>query len=345
MPLWNENRIIVREGLKSLEEQPRPGVSDLLFKLSLINKKLDPEKLAWRMAPVINATGRMGCPEKVVSLFLEPSAEKREELANEIIGINMERRKLEGVILKGIEPQVLSSLEIYNKKFIAVYGEEIKRGFTGIIANRLIKRFNIPALAVSFGNDTYIGSLRFPRHYKPHYFQEQFKDLFINCGGHDYAFGFNMDKTKWGLFLKRLFVYDPPIETEQKNNIETLIIDAELPLRYLVPAILKLSDQFEPYGEMNHPLLFLSRGLIVDDCKLIGKGEAKHLKLTLDTGVYTWTGLYWKAADKIKTEFDIDDTVDIVYILNRNYFKGQMIPQLMIQDLKRSNCTRPENQQ
>jgi single-stranded-DNA-specific exonuclease RecJ len=82
MPLWNEDRIIVREGLKSLMEQPRPGIADLLLKLNLTNKQLDAEKIAWLVAPVINATGRMGCPEKIVALFMERSAAKREDLVN-----------------------------------------------------------------------------------------------------------------------------------------------------------------------------------------------------------------------------------------------------------------------
>jgi single-stranded-DNA-specific exonuclease RecJ len=337
MPLWNENRILVREGLKSLIEQPRPGVADLLFKLNLTNKQLDTKMIAWLVAPVINATGRMGCPEKIVDLFMEKSAAKREDLVNEVINLNKERRKQETSILNLIEPQVQPSFDTYDGKFIAIYEKAIKRGFTGIIANRLLKRFNIPIIVVSLGEDVYTGSLRFPRNYSPQSFREQFADLFIDCGGHDFAIGFNMEKEKWQMFLKRLSTYTPQIKPEVKPDMEALIIDAELPLTYVTIDILKIMDQFAPYGEMNSPLLFLSRGLKITDCILMGKSEAKHVKLTLDTGVYKWPGIYWNASDKVKNEFDIGDTVDIVYNLNRNFFKGNEIPQLIIQDLILSN--------
>jgi single-stranded-DNA-specific exonuclease len=334
MPLWNENRILVREGLKSLTEQPRPGIADLLIGLNLAGKQLDTEKIAWLVAPVINATGRMGCPEKMAALLMEKSAAKRGDLANEVIALNKERRKSETAILKLIEPQIQPNLDTYNGKFIFVYGEEIKRGFTGVIANRLLKRFNIPALAVSFGKENYSGSLRLPRHSSPQSFREQFTDLFTDSGGHDFAIGFNLDKRKWELFLRRLSTYTPQTELQPKSDIESLIIDIELPLAYLTRDILNIMDQFAPYGEMNPPLVFLSRGLKIRDCIFMGKKDARHIKLTLDTGTYKWPGVYWNAADKVKTEFDIGDTVDIVYTLNRNYFKGRVIPQLIIQDLK-----------
>ena len=87
-------------------------------------------------------------------------------------------------------------------------------------------------------------------------------------------------------------------------------------------------------------MLFRSNGLVISDMQLMGRDEAKHVKLTLDTGKnqprdFRWTGLYWNAADKIKVEFDMNDTVDIIYNLGRDWFTGNEKPQMIIRDLKR----------
>jgi single-stranded-DNA-specific exonuclease len=99
---------------------------------------------------------------------------------------------------------------------------------------------------------------------------------------------------------------------------------------------LELVDRFEPYGEENSPLSFLARGLKVTDINLMGKPEAKHVKLTLDTGKVKWPAVYWQAVDKVKRDFDKNDRVDLVFTLSRNWFNGSETPQLIVTDLKRN---------
>ena len=94
MPLKNENRIIVRRGLKSLIERPRSGLSELLFKLELSGRQLSAGDISWQLTPVINSAGRMGNPRKAVSLLLEEDGGIRDKLAAEIIKMNEERKKL-----------------------------------------------------------------------------------------------------------------------------------------------------------------------------------------------------------------------------------------------------------
>jgi single-stranded-DNA-specific exonuclease len=127
-----------------------------------------------------------------------------------------------------------------------------------------------------------------------------------------------------------------------------LDLDAELPLSYLSLLeddprikdkkdlyILRLADRFEPYGEKNRPLLFLSRGLVIADIQIMG-GEGQHVKLTVDPGKFKWPAVYWNAADRINVDFRIGDTVDLVYTVNRNWFNGMETPQLIVQDIGKS---------
>jgi single-stranded-DNA-specific exonuclease len=141
----------------------------------------------------------------------------------------------------------------------------------------------------------------------------------------------------WNEFLGRLKNLSASMETGRDEDEGLVSVDAELPLSYLTgEKIFETVDRFEPYGEQNGPLTFLAKGLKVTDLNLIGRPEAKHVKLTLDAGKTKWPALYWQAAEKVKRDFDMGDTVDLVFTLNRNWFNGQETPQMIVVDLKRS---------
>jgi single-stranded-DNA-specific exonuclease len=276
----------------------------------------------------------MGSPDKAVALLLSEDPRERDRLADEIIALNEERKKLGTDIWAHVEPQAAKSLALYDGKLVLASGEGIYRGITGIMANRLISRFKVPAVVVSLGEETAVGSLRSTRGWDLRGLLEQNADLFLDWGGHDFAAGFSMQKNNWERFLERLKIAARSIELAAEE--ETVAIDAELPHSYLTPDIFKLVDRFEPYGEENGPLTFVSRGLKVADLSFMGKADARHVKLTLDAGKNKWPAVYWQAADKVKREFDLHDTVDLVYTFNRNWFNGTETPQIIVTDLRRS---------
>jgi single-stranded-DNA-specific exonuclease len=336
MPLKDENRIMVRSGLEALQKTPRSGLSDLLFKLGFAGRRLGTMDISWQLGPAINAAGRMGNPDKAVALFLEKDPLKRDQLAGELIAMNEERKKLGLDAWTIVEPLADASLKTYGGKLALAYGEEIYRGITGIMANRLVNRFKVPAIVVSFGEDTLTGSLRSVKGYDLRSLLEPCAELFIDWGGHNYAAGFSMERDKWEPFLNRLKMVCRSMEFSAQEGEETITVDAELPHSYLTPDIFKVIDHFEPYGTGNEPLTFMARALKVTDITFMGKTEVKHVKLTLDAGKHKWPGVYWQAADKVKRDFDINDTVDLVFRVSRNWFNGIETPQLMVSDLRRS---------
>ncbi|MDR2028285.1 MAG: single-stranded-DNA-specific exonuclease RecJ [Treponema sp.] len=336
MPLRDENRIIVRCGLAALLEKPRPGLSDLLFKLGLAGRRFGTSEISWQLCPAINATGRMGSPDKAVNLLLQGDPKERDRLAAEIVAMNEDRKKLGGDIWAAVEPLAAESLPVYGGKLVLAAGENIYRGITGIMANRMMNRFRVPALAVSLGEETLTGSLRSIRNYDLRGLLEQCADLFLDWGGHNFAAGFSMNRANWETFLERLKTAAYTIELGDDEDEETVTVDAELPHSYLTPDIFKVVDRFEPYGEENGPLIFMARGLKVTDINFMGKIEAKHVKLTLDTGKHKWPAVYWQAAEKVSRDFNISDTVDLVFTLNRNWFNGTEIPQLIVTDLRKA---------
>ena len=337
MPLVDENRIIVRKGLESLKSKPQPGIAELLFKLELAGRRFNAKDISWKLCPAINAARRMGHPEKAMALLFEETPSARDILAKELIELNEDRKSLEEEVWTIAEPLAGKSLPHYNEKLVLVCGEKINKGVTGLMAQRLTRRFNVPALAVSINGDTYTGSLRSARGYNVCALLEQCEDLFIDSGGHEFAAGFTMEKTNWNSFLNRLQSVIQTIEFTEDEGEQIIPVDAELPLSFLTPDIFKTVDLFEPYGKENVPLTFLARKLTVKDINFIGKTESKHLKMTLDTGKIKWPALYWQAADKvINHEFELDDKVDLVFNVSRDWYKEMETPQIIITDLKKS---------
>jgi single-stranded-DNA-specific exonuclease len=335
MPLKDENRIIIRSGIASLKTKPRPGLAELLFSLGLAGRRFDAKDISWKLCPVINAARRMGDAKKAALLLFESDPQKRSAMAEELIRLNDDRKVLEEKTWLAVDTRARESFSQYHEKLVLVSGEDIDRGVAGLIAQRLTKRFKVPALAASFGGTVITGSLRSARGYSVSSLLEQNADLFIDSGGHHYAAGFSMEKAKWEQFTGRLSAIAPGMEFPGGEE-ERISVDAELPPDYLNPGIFDVVDRLEPYGKENAPLTFLAKKLIIREIALMGKTETRHVKLTLDAGKHKWPALYWQAADKVDQEFSLGDTVDLVFELSRNYYQGTETPQIIVTDLRRS---------
>jgi len=338
MPLLDENRIIVRRGIDALGKKAREGLSELLYKLELAGRSFDTKDISWRLCPVINAARRMGCAKTAADLFFEKDPAKREKIAGELTAMNESRKTLEEETWTLVDPMAYKNFNVYGEKLTLVYNEKINKGVTGLMAQRAAKQFNVPAIAISMGDEIHTGSIRSARGYNVCSLLEQCSDLFIDSGGHRAAGGFSMVVKNWERFLERLKTVTDAIDFEEEKGEEVIQIDAELPHDYLSPDILKLVDKFDPYGKGNEQLVFMSNKLTVKEINFIGKPEQKHVKMTLDAGKYKWPALYWESADRVANkEFGINEKIDITYNLNRNYYRGNETPQMIILDLRKSN--------
>jgi len=317
-------------------EKPRPGLSDLLFKLELSGRRIVATDISWLLCPAINAAGRMGNPRKALDLLMEKDAAVRERLASEIISMNEERKKIGEETWSLVEPLAAENMESFGNKLAVAYDASIPRGVTGIMANRLLGRYKVPSLVAAFGEKVITASLRSARGYDVRLLLEPLEDLFLDWGGHDFAAGFSVAPENWEPFLSRLKSAAAGIVLLDEEDGETLTIDAELPLSFMTPDIFALVDRFEPYGEGNDALVFTARSMRIAEISLMGRPELKHVKLVMDTGKHKWPAVYWQAAEKAKRDFDLGDEVDLVFKITRNWFKGNETPQLVVSDLKRS---------
>ena len=337
MPLHNENRILVRQGLAALNGgEVIPGLRELLARLNMLGKRITSTDISWNVVPVLNAAGRLGRSELAVELFLSETSQQRDTIAEQIIQLNKDRRQLGTDAWGYVEKQAYESFEKYNRKLVVVVEPRIHRGISGILAAQLVKVFEVPSIAITILEDgTAVGSVRSTRGFDVTPMLDSCGELFLNHGGHNYAAGFSLNKENLDALLQHFLEYTAVIELED-NQDSTLQTDAEIPHDYLTPNLLKTIDLFEPYGEGNPQLLFFSRKLQIVGADIIGKGEKKHLKLVLAGGKHKWPALFWNEAERLGRDFALGDTIDVVYRLERNLFNGMETAQMIVQEVERS---------
>ncbi|MFW6337908.1 MAG: single-stranded-DNA-specific exonuclease RecJ [Alkalispirochaetaceae bacterium] len=332
MPLRNENRILVREGLRKLNVEPSPPIRTLLEKQNLLGKPISTKAIGWQIAPVINASGRMGEPETAVRLLLSRDESERRELADRVVSLNRKRKKVGEDAWRRVLPKANESFMELEERLILVHDNDVHRGVTGIIAGRLSRRFRAPAAVVTAVESGLVGSMRSVRGFGATEFLRQFEDIFIDWGGHDAAAGFNLAAENLPAFLGR--IRDAAKRIRLDEAVETIQVDAELPDRYMSPDLEELIARFEPYGVENPIIRFLKRGMAVEEIEFIGK-EQNHLRLLLRGGSYKWPSVYWNAAERVNRDFALGDSVDVVFELDKNHFNGQVTLQLSVVDMAR----------
>jgi single-stranded-DNA-specific exonuclease len=335
MPLVDENRIFVKTGLALLNKGGRDGIRELIYKSDLHLKKINSKEVSWYITPVINASGRMGEPEKSVQMLLSEDPGEAADLARYIIKLNEKRKSLGEKIWTNVMPAAKKCFAETGEKFILVSGKSIQRGITGIIAARLSRYFKVPALVIAIMEKRAIGSMRSLKTVNAKDFLNRFCDLFTDFGGHDLAGGFTMPSGNYTDFESRFYLLVKSLETPVQTE-ETLSIDAEIPHHYFTPDLYKVVDLFRPYGEGNPPLLFLTKKVKIRNLDLIGKKELAHIRMLVESPLYRWPAIFWNSADRVEKDFSEGDLVDIVYNLSVNYFQQTETLRLNIMDIKRS---------
>ncbi len=335
MPLKDENRILLKHGMKLINNSKRSGLNELLFKQNLLGKIISTTDLGWQITPVINASGRLGQPGKAAELFISKDPGVQKNMAEEIVRMNKERKKLGESAWKSVLPKAEKSFKELDEKMIFVVDKKIHRGITGIIASRLANTFGVPAAVVAYLENHLVGSMRSARKVNVKEFLSRFDKYFIDYGGHDYAAGFSFTEDKLNN-LQSDFIHEAKNSSFPEPSEESLEIDAELPLKYMTPDIISIVETFEPYGQENPPLIFLLRSVTLQNMEIVGKTEQQHVKMLVNTGSIKWPAIYWRAAEKVNVEFTTNEKVDVVFRLGRNYFQNVEKLQLTVMDIKRS---------
>lgn len=339
MPMTDENRILVRNGLKVLENSSRLSLIPFMSIQNLLGKKLSTTDISWQISPLLNAAGRMGKPDVAINMLLSEDQHKSFEYAQELVQLNKERQQLGEKCWDRLLPQAKESFEQYGSKFVFVKDDKIPRGITGIIATRLQKAFKVPVMVVTQTEDCRaVGSLRSPVSFNCHDFLSGFADLFDDFGGHDCAGGFTLSPSKTDELEIRIAEVMDYSDCPDTDDEDIIMVDAGLSPELFTEKMIRTVERFEPYGEKNEPIIFMIEGARIENLSAMANtkdSSANHLKMVLSYGSYKWPSVFWSAGNRVGKEFNDGDIVDVVFRLGRNYFKNQELIQLTIVDIRR----------
>ena len=332
MPMKDENRVFVRQGIASIKEKrPRQGLAELFNKLNINIAALTSTDLSWTVIPALNAAGRMGKSDLSLKLLISENPREREILANTIYDLNEKRKELVSDAYFKVHDEAEKSLTLHANKLCVSVDQCINKGVTGIVATRLMQDFNVPTIAITYENEICTGSMRSCRGFIATGFLDSLGDIFINHGGHNFAAGFSFYKDKLQLSLEKVQTASQAVSLEDENF--NLFVDAEIPPAHLTPENFSLIDTFEPCGAESPELLLMTRQIRLIDTMVLGKKEPHHLKLIFDTGKYKIPAMFWGKAERLKKDIQIGKNYDILYNMSRNYFNGTVTKQLIIKEM------------
>jgi single-stranded-DNA-specific exonuclease len=277
VPLQDENRIFVKHGLNRLQTAPTVGLKALLESASLNSGAvLRAEDVAYKLAPRLNAAGRLGCARLVVELLTTTNAEKARELAAYLDGQNKERQSLERRFTREAR-ELLEAGDWQTMPAIVLHHAEWHAGVIGIVAGRLAEQFGRPALVIASRDDPASGSGRSIPGFALHEALQACAGELISHGGHAAAAGFKISLHRIDAFRVKFCEYTAAHFPHGMPPPPRLVLDAEVPLSALTFGLLKEIDRLEPYGASNPRPRFLAGGLqIVGEPRRIGGGE-RHL--------------------------------------------------------------------
>lgn len=335
MPLKNENRILIKQGLKQLSQTKNKGLQALISLKSLQGRRLKAYNVSWEITPTLNSAGRMGEANKSLELLLCEDLNESFIKAREIMSLNRKRKTLEKKIWDNYKEDIEQSFWDHNKKFAILFKQDIPKGLTGILASRIMKQLHVPTLVLSPQEDLIKGSLRAPEGFSAKDFIANMKDLLLEFGGHNSVAGFSLSQEKVNPFLERIKKFSLK-EDQITLKRPPLKVDAFLPLQSFNPSLLEVVEKFEPFGKDYEDFIFEVHNVFLENFYFIGDAEKQHsVMLSVKGSTHRFQGIFWNGWPTLeKLNITPQTAVNLVFKFQDNFYKGQVSQRLSIIDCK-----------
>ncbi|MCA9741914.1 MAG: single-stranded-DNA-specific exonuclease RecJ [Deferribacteres bacterium] len=331
VPLVDENRIIVREGLKVLNETGNLGLRALLRNTGLAQKTIGTGQIIFILAPRINAVGRMGDASRAVDMLIAQHESQAYAIASILEHENKQRRNLDEETFKRAVDMVESKFDPENDAAFVLNSEEWHLGVIGIVASRLVEKYYRPTVMISTENGIGKGSARSVPGFNIYDALEHCSDLMMTFGGHKYAAGLSIEKEKIEELRERLKTY-----TEQNltgdMRVKTLSIDGELAFSEIDDKFMRILKMMAPFGPQNMRPVFMSSNVqVVGNVSVVGKNHlrfrASQDGIIFDTIGFNLGGLLHRVTSNPKD-------LEIAYLVEENEWQGRISTQLRIKDIR-----------
>jgi single-stranded-DNA-specific exonuclease len=341
VPLVDENRILVRAGLARLADKAPVGLQALCEVADVnLSGELRASDIGFRLAPRLNAVGRLGQAEVAVELLLTTRRERAVDLARHCDSLNEMRQKLERETVKRTRELAESEGRLGDPALVLASGEW-HAGVVGIVAGRLAEQYGRPALLITLPTadprrETVpyaSGSGRSIPGVPLHEALAACGDLLAAHGGHEAAAGFRLPPENIDAFRER---FCAQVAGRFPSGMPTpeLVLDDETPLSALTPGLVNDLDRLEPYGAKNRKPLFLAGGLTVEgEPRKVGQGE-RHLSFRVRQGTTALKAIGWNMAERVGELMSAGGACCLAFTPRRNVWQGRVSVDLEVSDFQ-----------
>lgn len=337
VPLTGENRTLIRAGLRRLSESDRPGVRALLEDSGFSGRRLTATNVAFTLVPRINATGRMGSPDRAVRLLTSMYETEAEQLSEEICADNEERRRVEAAISEAAFADI-EARGLAEDRVIVVDGADWHHGVIGIVASRITDRYGKPSIVLSRGETEAKGSGRSVEGFSLFEAVCACGNLLIKYGGHPMAAGVTLAVGQIDAFRTAINAY--AAEKYRRMPTQTVTLDCRLNPAALSVDMVESLRQLEPFGNGNPQPVFGLFNMTLCDISAVGGGG--HLRLTLEKNGAVLTAMRFN----VKPEdfvYEKGDRLDLAVQLETREYRGQPSLTVIVRDIKPAGFDTAEN--
>lgn len=332
VPLVGENRAIVAYGLESLRHSKAPGVRTLLAKTRPDGGTLSPEHVAFRIAPRLNAGGRVGDATLGLELLTTTDPARAEEIVEALETANRERQRIEATIFE--EARAIIEAKGYHRDAVIVVGREgWHGGVIGIVASKLLETYHRPTIVLSLHDGKSRGSGRSCGGFNLHAALEHCKDLFVSYGGHPHAGGVTMCASKVDDLRARINAHAAVVSPDA-DFADTVAVEAELPLSSIDRPLVDELARLAPHGAGNPTPIFASRRLrMAGPPRLMGK-KGEHMNLTVLQGGVSLRAVGFGMGQRVPELMQLSGECDVAYSIELNDWQGRQSIELHLKDIR-----------
>ena len=329
VPLMDENRVIVYYGLAAMAATQRPGLIALMESAGVDMQKVSSSDVAFRMAPRINAGGRLALASRGVQLMTTRRMDTAREIAEELNQDNIRRRELEIEIFQRADEMTRQQIDFMNERAIVVCGEGWNPGVIGLAASRLVEKYKWPTILLSRDGDICVGSARSIPGVNIHEAMSTCRDLFIRFGGHAQAAGLTIEAKNVPEFKRRL---SEAIREQAAPEafIPTEEYDLELELSEMTEAFVDAFSTMQPTGFGNPAPVFCVRGVHTTDVRTIGKDGA-HLRMRLAQGSDMRSAIGFRMGDRAA---NLPEVIEAIITLSINVWQDKRSVQCELRQMQ-----------
>jgi len=332
VPLFDENRILAKAGLEMINDKENlsPGLSELLKVSGLDGRKIGSGNIAFQLAPRLNAAGRLGVGQLGVQLLLTTSQALAQRLARKLDEENRNRQGIENDILQQALAKLDKEFDPQRDFSIVLSDTRWHPGVTGIVASRLMEKYQRPVILIAMGDEVGKGSARSIHQFHIYNALSSCKEYLVTFGGHKYAAGLTIERSKLDEY-KSAFERLCREQLADEDLRPVVRADSEVQLSDITPPLLEELEKLAPHGSANPVPIFASIGVTGAGSLRILQGE--HLKFAVRQSGKTIPVIGFKMAE-YESVLANSDKIDILYTPQFNTYKGVTSIQLSIRDIR-----------